>query len=79
MPAVFLAYVEDLTLCFCVAIITWILVALAAKSGLRHGVVDRVVLSWSASDGGPDLSIIAVVLPIVIVAALLLPAMGSSV
>lgn len=78
MPAVFLAYVEDLALCLCIAVITWVLVVLAAKSGLWHGIVDRVVLPRGASDGGPDLSIISMVLSVVIVTAVLLTTMGSS-
>lgn len=78
MPAVFLAYVKDLALCLCVAVITWVLVVLAVKSGLWHGIVNRIVLPRGASDGGPDLTIISMVLSVIIVSAMLLTTMGSS-
>lgn len=78
MPAVFLAYVEDLALCFCITIITWVLVVLAAESGPWHGIVDGIVLSRCAPNCRPDLSIISMVLAVVIASIMLLTTMRTS-
>lgn len=69
MSAVFLADVEDLALCAHVAIVSSVLLVLAAELSARDGTVDRIILPGSASDSRPGLAVISVVLPVVVCAA----------
>lgn len=65
VSAVLLTYVEDLALSFGISVVSRVLLAFAAKSSTWYSAVDWVVLTWCTPNGGPDLSVVSVVLAII--------------